>query len=60
MALYKVKIERKTSPYNKYIKWLATGEAENGAKFSMGYRTLKEATEAHGNPKLHQIIAIKK
>ncbi len=45
--MYKVKIERRNSPYNKYIKWFAVGVSESGAKFNFGYRTKKEAIEKH-------------
>ena len=42
--MYNVIIERKTSQYNKYLLWKATGKAiETKASFSMYYRTLKQA-----------------
>lgn len=57
--MYKVTIQRKTSPYNKYLLWYVSGVADNGAKFKEYTRTLKEATDkysSYGN--LYQIINI--
>ena len=46
--MYLVKIIRKTSPYNKYIKWFAEGVSEEtGATFSLGFKTRRQAEE-HG------------
>lgn len=48
--MYEVTIERRTSPYNKYIKWFASGiSKETNARFSFGYKTLKEAIEKHSS-----------
>jgi len=56
--MYLVKITRKDSPYNKYIKWLAEGESEEtGARFSLGFKTLKDA-KVHAE-KNGRIIEIK-
>ena len=42
--MYNVIIERKTSQYNKYMLWKATGKAtETKARFIMYYKTLKQA-----------------
>lgn len=44
--MYLVKIIRKTSPYNKYIKWQAEGiSEETGATYSLGFKTRKEAED---------------
>ena len=57
--MWLVKIKRKTSDYNKYILWQATGEAENGAKFCFGYKTLNEARERY-NKDGYKVIEIDK
>jgi len=54
--MYKVRIVRETSPYNKYIKWFTKGESKNGAKFTFGYKTEREARESVSDTKLHTII----
>lgn len=57
--MYKVTIERRTSPYNKYIKWFANGVSDTGASFSFGYKTLKEAVSKHTSD-FEKIVSIKK
>lgn len=38
-----IKVVRKDSAYNKYIKWFAVGERDGGGYFNFGYRTKVEA-----------------
>jgi len=42
--MYLIKIIRRNSEYNPYIKWFVEGKSEEtGAEFSLGFKTRKEA-----------------
>lgn len=47
LKVVKFKVVRRTSPYNKYIKWYAETLREDGTvASSFGYRTQKEAYDS--------------